>query len=160
LLGESDAALAHAPEDLPAGLSATDGTLKDLRSVAEVLQTRGGKIAELVTALSQIASAAGEDDERLAGLAGDMHETLRVLASRDRELDATLARVPGFTTELRRATSSVQQLSGQLDPTLTTCVGRPAPSPTRCPGSTRPSGLWGDRRQGPTGGSRRTPGRG
>jgi phospholipid/cholesterol/gamma-HCH transport system substrate-binding protein len=118
LLSEADAALANAPDALPAGLDAADGTMRSLQPVAEALRTRRTKIAKLVTALSQIATVAGKDDVRLARLATSVQQSLRVLATHDRQLDATLQQLPGTTRALRRSTGSVQRLSDQLDPTL------------------------------------------
>jgi phospholipid/cholesterol/gamma-HCH transport system substrate-binding protein len=118
LLGEADAALASAPEGLPAGLRAANGTLVDLEPVVSALQTRRQTIRDLVTALARISSAVGGDDERLARLATSMQQTLTTVAARNDELEATLRELPGVTGELRRATGSVQELSDQLDPTL------------------------------------------
>ncbi|MEV4731855.1 MlaD family protein [Saccharopolyspora sp. NPDC049426] len=118
LLSESDVALVHAPTELPPGLRAGDRVVTELRPVVEALQTRRDAIRQLVTALSQISGAVGKDDERLTRLANSMEQTLGAVAGRDGELNAALNQLPGVTDELRRATGGVQQLSGQLDPTL------------------------------------------
>ncbi len=118
LLGESDVALANAPEHLPAGLEATDQTLQTFRPVVQSLAQRSDTIASLVTALRTIASAAGEDDERLQRLISSMATTLSTLAGHDDDLRAALGELPGVTDELGDATSSVSTLSEQLDPTL------------------------------------------
>ncbi|MGH8993437.1 MAG: MlaD family protein [Acidimicrobiia bacterium] len=116
-LAEADAALAR-PGSIPPALRATDTALIALRPVMEALDTRRDKIARLVTALADIATAAGEDDARLARVLDSARETLDALADRDAELDATLAQLPAFGAELRRASTSVAALSGELDPTL------------------------------------------
>lgn len=118
LLLESDVALARAPETLPEGLDATSSTLMTLRPVVEELQTRRGKIAELVSALSTISTAVGKNDDRVVRLASATSRTLSTLAASDDELRASLRTLPGFTGELRRALRSTQQLTTQLDPTL------------------------------------------
>jgi len=118
LLGEADVALANAPENLPEGLAATDQTLQTFRPVVEALGKRSDTIASLVSALKVIASAAGEDDERLQRLVSSMATTISTLAEHDDDLRAALDELPGLTDELGGATSSVTRLSAQLDPTL------------------------------------------
>ncbi|HEV7535853.1 MAG TPA: MCE family protein [Acidimicrobiia bacterium] len=119
LLAETDTALAAAHSGrLPGDLQAADGTLVALRPVMEALQTRRERIARLVTALADVATAAGEDDARLAHLAASARTTLDALAARDSELDATLAALPGFTAELRRSSAAVARLGAELDPAL------------------------------------------
>lgn len=118
LLGEADVALASAGVSLPPGLEAADATLTSLQPVVEQLATRRETLRRLVTALSDIATAAGQDDARLAGLVSDARATLAVLDSSDDELDASLAQLPGVTDQLRRATAAVNELSGELDPAL------------------------------------------
>lgn len=118
LLSQADVALAHAPESLPAGLNAADGTMRALRPVAEKLQTRRAKISTLVTALARISQVAGEDDKRLARLATSTQQSLRVLARHDQDLDSALKQLPGTTRALKHSTSSIRKLSNQLDPTL------------------------------------------
>jgi phospholipid/cholesterol/gamma-HCH transport system substrate-binding protein len=119
LLAESDTALAAAhAANIPAGLRAADGTLVALRPVAEALQTRRERIARLVTALADVATAAGEDDARLAHLAASARTTLDALRARDTELDATLAALPGFTADLQRTSTAVAGLGAELDPAL------------------------------------------
>jgi phospholipid/cholesterol/gamma-HCH transport system substrate-binding protein len=116
-LAEADAALAR-PGNIPPGLRATDTALLALRPVMEALDTRRERIARLVTALADIATAAGADDVRLARVLDSARETLDALADRDAELDATLAQLPAFAAEVRNASTQVSALSGQLDPTL------------------------------------------
>ena len=116
-LEESDAALAR-PGTIPPGLQAADATLLALRPVMESLDTRREKIARLVTAFADIATAAGEDDARLARMLDSARETLDTLAARDAELDAALRQLPGFGDDLRTASGAVADLGGQLNPTL------------------------------------------
>jgi phospholipid/cholesterol/gamma-HCH transport system substrate-binding protein len=116
-LEESDAALAR-PGSIPPDLQAADATLLALRPVMEALDTRREKIARLVTAFADIATAAGEDDARLARMLDSARETLDTLAARDAELDATLRQLPGFGDDLRTASGAVSDLATQLNPTL------------------------------------------
>ncbi|MFE6610939.1 MlaD family protein [Amycolatopsis sp. NPDC057786] len=118
LLAESDVALAGAPGNLPQGLDATDQVVRDLRPVVTALQTRKEKLQNLVTALGQIASATGGDDERLGALAESLQKTLATVGQRNGDLDAALAQLPDFTHQLHQATGSVGALSSQLDPVL------------------------------------------
>jgi phospholipid/cholesterol/gamma-HCH transport system substrate-binding protein len=117
LMVESDAALAR-PQAVRPALQAADGTLVALRPLMEALDTRREKIGRLVTGLADVATAAGEDDVRLAHLLDSARETLGTLAARDGDLDATLAQMPAFAAELRRTSTEVSALSGQLNPTL------------------------------------------
>jgi phospholipid/cholesterol/gamma-HCH transport system substrate-binding protein len=116
-LEESDAALAR-PGVIPGDLKAADATLLALRPVMEALDTRRDKIARLVTAFADIATAAGEDDARLARMLDSARETLGTLAARDADLDATLRQLPGFGDDLRTASGAVSELATQLNPTL------------------------------------------
>jgi phospholipid/cholesterol/gamma-HCH transport system substrate-binding protein len=117
LLAESDLAMARA-DALPGGLKAADSMLVNMRPVVEALQTRRALIARLATALADIATAAGEDDVRLARLLRSAHTTLQTLSARDADLDATLAQLPGFNDELRRSSQAVSALGAELDPAL------------------------------------------
>lgn len=118
LLGESDVALAHAATDLPAGLDAANTTLDTFQPVVKALAKRKDSIASLVTALQQIAAAAGDDDARLQNLVRSLSTTVSTLADHDEDVRAALAALPGTTDELRNATAAVTGLSDQLDPTL------------------------------------------
>lgn len=118
LLLESDVALARAPQNLPEGLAATTSTLRSLQPVVAALQTRRDKIAKLVTALGDVATAVGENDERVAHLATATQSTLAALADSDGALRASLDQLPGLSQDLRRAMTSTRDLTTQLDPTL------------------------------------------
>jgi phospholipid/cholesterol/gamma-HCH transport system substrate-binding protein len=118
LLLESDVALARAPQNLADGLGATTDTLSAMEPVVKALQTRRAKIAELVTALADISSAVGRNDERVTRLAAATQQTLSVLAESDGALRASLDQLPGLTGQLRNALTSTQKLTTQLDPTL------------------------------------------
>jgi phospholipid/cholesterol/gamma-HCH transport system substrate-binding protein len=118
LLLESDVALARAPQNLPDGLAATNRTLTSLQPVVEELQTRRAKIATLVSALSDVTAAVGENDERVGRLATATQSTLSVLAQSDGALRASLEQMPGLTGDLRQAMTSTRALTTQLDPTL------------------------------------------
>jgi phospholipid/cholesterol/gamma-HCH transport system substrate-binding protein len=118
LLVESDVALARAPENLPGGLNATNATLHSLGPVVDALETRRTKIAALVSALSDIAGAVGENDERVTRLASATQGTLSALAESDGALRASLGQMPGLTHDLRQALDSTQALTTELDPTL------------------------------------------
>jgi phospholipid/cholesterol/gamma-HCH transport system substrate-binding protein len=118
LLGESDAALASAPQALPVGLAAATDNLETFKPVVESLQKRRQLIALLFSDLSDISAAAGQDDERTRRLVTSLATTLTTLSGRDDEVRAALNALPGVTEELGAATKSVQALTGQLDPTL------------------------------------------
>lgn len=118
LLQESDTALARAPEQLPGGFHATDRFLAGLRPVVEAVQTRREKLSKLMTSLSQIATAAGANQERVARLAAATEQALGVIARNDRQLRESLEHLPGLNAELRRSLTATQDLTTQLDPTL------------------------------------------
>lgn len=118
LLVESDVALARAPQNLPKGIGAMNGTLQSVQPVAEALRTRREKIANLVSALSDISAAVGRNDERIGRLAEATQSTLSTLADSDESLRASLRELPGLTGDVRKALSSTQALTTQLDPTL------------------------------------------
>lgn len=118
LLSESDTALAHAPRALPDGLTNTEAVLTDLRPVVDQLDTRRDKIAQLVTALSQVSTALGGNDERINRLATNLQQTLSVLDKQNPALDASLGQLPDFTTKLNSAMRGVTDLAGELDPAL------------------------------------------
>lgn len=118
LVYEADVALVKAGRDLPEGVSQLNTTAQDLKPVVDALASRRENLRRLVTSLSQISVAAGEDDERLASLMGSLEQTLAVLAARDGELDATLARLPGVTSTLRSSLRDAGALTTELDPVL------------------------------------------
>ncbi|CAN5456601.1 hypothetical protein BH11ACT8_BH11ACT8_00520 [soil metagenome] len=118
LLGEADVALANAATSLPQGLDATQQTLATFAPVVKALEERQVNIATLVSALSDIAAATGDDDERLRRLVQSLDTTLATLSRRDGDVRAALSELPGVTDQLSDATSSVRGLTTQLDPTL------------------------------------------
>jgi phospholipid/cholesterol/gamma-HCH transport system substrate-binding protein len=118
LLSESDVALTNAKANLPEGLDATRVVGDDLRPVAEQLAVRKERIRTLITDLGEISKAVGGDDKRIATLATGLQTTLGSLGGHQQQLDATLATLPGLVSNLKRSTDAVQDLSGQLDPTL------------------------------------------
>jgi phospholipid/cholesterol/gamma-HCH transport system substrate-binding protein len=118
LLVESDVALTRSSTTLPGGLAATTETARTLQPVVQRLQTRREEISQLVTALSEIAAAVGDNDERVTRLATATEQTLRVLAGNDTAVRQTLEQLPGLGDQLRSALTSTQALTRQLDPTL------------------------------------------
>lgn len=118
LLDESDTGLASAPANLPGGLRTFDQALVDYKPVMDALATRRDKIQQLVTALSEISTAAGHNDARLTELVSSLQSTLSVLANRSDNLNAALVQLPGFENQLQTAMSSTTALTGQLNPTL------------------------------------------
>lgn len=118
LLVESDVALARAPRDLPRGLRAMDDALVTLQPVVKQLQSRRAKIERLVTAMARISTAVGENNARSTRLIESTQQTLTTLATNGDDLRATLGQLPGLSDHLRKAFSSTQRLTAQLDPTL------------------------------------------
>lgn len=118
LLSEADVALAQAPQTAPGGLRSTDKVLVELAPVVDALAQRRQNIQELVAAVSQIATAAGGNDERLTHLLDATQQTLGVLTQRNDQLGDALRQIPGFTADLDRAMQSTSTLTGQLNPTL------------------------------------------
>jgi phospholipid/cholesterol/gamma-HCH transport system substrate-binding protein len=101
LVTEADVALTNAPTQLPAGLRQLDITTQTLQPVIDALAQRRQHLSKLVTSISEISTAAGGDDTRLASLMASLETTLGVVASRDKSLDASLAQLPGGTSTLR-----------------------------------------------------------
>jgi len=118
LVTQADVALANAPAHLPGGLRSTNAAMQSFKPVAEQLQKRRENIRHLVTSLSQISTAAGKDDRRLASLVGSLEETLVVVSRRDKELAGSLDMLPGVTGTLRDSMASAAKLTDQLTPTL------------------------------------------
>jgi phospholipid/cholesterol/gamma-HCH transport system substrate-binding protein len=119
LVDEADVALAGAPTALPPALKSTNAAAKSFQPVVDALAARRENLKHLVTSVSQIATAAGGDHQRLARLAADLETTLSVVGQRDRELGSALDELPGVTSTLRTSMDSVSRLSKQLSPTLT-----------------------------------------
>ncbi len=118
LLAEADVALASADRTLPAGLDETKAVAGDLRPVLAELEKRRGRLATLVTALSDISDAVASDDERLARLADGLSSTLGTVSGESDGLDAALAQLPALAGRLESSTRAVSRLTEQLDPTL------------------------------------------
>jgi phospholipid/cholesterol/gamma-HCH transport system substrate-binding protein len=118
LLSSSDIALASAPKRLPEGFNATDATIRQFQPVLDSLQQRRANIARLVTAMSKISKAVGNNDGRLTDLMDSSDQAMGVLSQHDGEMDAALKELPGTTTQLRRAMTGVNGLTGELNPTL------------------------------------------
>ena len=118
LLAESQVGLANAETDLPAGLAAADGTVKDLQPVAEALAQRRDKIATLVTSLSQITDVVGTNDARLADLLDSTQKVLGTTAEQDDDVRTSLNKLPKVTHDLNAAMSSTSDLTQELNPVL------------------------------------------
>lgn len=118
LVTESDVALTNAPVQLPKGLRQLDVTTQDLKPVVEALAQRRTHLSHLVTSVSQISTAAGGDDKRLASLMASLETTLGVVAARDKSLNASLEQLPGVTSTLRTALSDASGLTTELNPVL------------------------------------------
>lgn len=118
MLAESTVALANAPAQLPPGFRQADVTLQTLRPVMEQLKTRRETLAQLVTGLSRIASAVGGNQDRITHLASSAERAFGTLAANDRQLQATLAELPGLSDQLRSSLSATQYLTRELNPTL------------------------------------------
>lgn len=118
LVTQADVALASAPTDLAPGVKAMDKAANNFTGVIEALQTRRANLRHLVTSVSQIATAAGEDDKRLDELVNALQDTLAVVSARDAELSTSLARLPGVTTTLRKAMTDAKKLTDELSPVL------------------------------------------
>jgi phospholipid/cholesterol/gamma-HCH transport system substrate-binding protein len=118
LLAESNVALAGAAKNLPAGLDATDSTLSKLQPVVAALQNRRDKIRTLVTSLSQISTAVGNNDNRLSHLVDSTEQTLGVLSQQQGPLADTVNQLPGLTGDLRAAMSKTSGLTKELNPVL------------------------------------------
>ncbi|WP_375001814.1 MlaD family protein [Aeromicrobium sp. CTD01-1L150] len=118
LLSEADVALTNAPDKLPDGLTMSTEVMADLEPVVKQLDARREKLSRLATALADISSATGSNDERLTRLASSLQKVLGTVADRGESLDQSLEELPEFADELRRASKSVSHLIGQLDPTL------------------------------------------
>ncbi|KRC54182.1 hypothetical protein ASE19_06750 [Nocardioides sp. Root79] len=118
LVTQADIALASAPATLPKGLADTDHAAHSFTGVVDALQSRRANLRHLVTSLSQIATAAGHDDERLDTLVSSLADTLAVVSRRDAEMSASLAALPGVTTSLREAMTETKSLTDELSPVL------------------------------------------
>lgn len=118
LLAESDNALANASDTLPDGLASLKRSLVGARPVLEALAQRRESIRELVGSLSRIATAIGDNDDRLTRLVDSTQHTLAVLARNDGALRRTLERLPGVSQELRGAMTSTTTLTAELNPVL------------------------------------------
>jgi phospholipid/cholesterol/gamma-HCH transport system substrate-binding protein len=118
LLAESNVAFNGAAKNLPTGLQATDETLKNLQPVVTALQARRDKIQTLVTSLSQISTAVGNNDERLSHLVGSTEQTLGVLSQQQGPLADAVKQLPGVTDDLRAAMEKTSGLTKDLNPLL------------------------------------------
>jgi phospholipid/cholesterol/gamma-HCH transport system substrate-binding protein len=118
LLVQSDTALVRGPQDFAPGLNATTDTAVAVRPVMEALRTRREKISQLVSSISQIAGALGQNTERTARLADGAQQTLHTLAANDQALKDSLGQLPGLSAGLRDALTQTQDLTKQLNPTL------------------------------------------
>lgn len=118
LLSMSNVALANAPQHLPAGVRSTDAAVVKFKPIMKQLRTRQETIRELVTALSRISAAVGENDSRLTELANSMQRVLGTMSHRSDALTTALRELPDTTDQLRNAMGSTQTLTEQLNPTL------------------------------------------
>lgn len=122
LVDESAVALADAPRQLPGDLVAVKNAAASFKPVVEALAQRRENLRRVVTSLSQIATAAGSNNERLARLAADLETTLSVVSQRDSQLGSALNELPGLTDTLRSSMTAASSLTSQLSPTLDSLI--------------------------------------
>lgn len=118
LLSEADTALASASTTLPGGLDAGSALLEDLQPVVAQLDQRRDALRRLVTAVSDISSAVGDNDERLASLAASLESTIGSLADESGPLGQSLEELSPLVDQLNASTAAVQELTQAVDPTL------------------------------------------
>lgn len=118
LLNNLDVATAQAPRDLKAGIERTRSAAVAYGPVLDKLAERQRLIRDLVDDFSVVVHAVGNNNDRLATLTDSMDGALSALARRDRKLEATLRRLPGFVGVLDNAMAGTHRLTRQLNPTL------------------------------------------
>lgn len=118
LLEQTAPALRDASNYLPGDLNAADTTLVKLQALSQALVTRQQEIRTLVTDLSQIATAVGGNQSRLAQLVDSAQTTLQTVANNDGALAQALSQLPSTTHSMGASLSAVQALTGKLNPVL------------------------------------------
>lgn len=119
LLSMSDVALANARTRLPVDLRSLHTALQTYRPILTKLATRRRAIAQLVTAVSQIAAATGGNQQRAGRLVTSLERTLSVLAKRQNQVVASIDQLPGLESDLRGASGKIGRFARVLNPTLT-----------------------------------------
>ncbi|WP_176440063.1 MlaD family protein [Haloechinothrix alba] len=118
LIGESDAALANAPEEAPRALRKLEESMDRFQPIVQALGERNKVIEELMTDLADISAAAAGDDQRLVSLIDSVQQVLAGLSDNEDELRGALEELPGTTEQLRNSMKSVSGLTEELDPAL------------------------------------------
>lgn len=118
LLSEADVALARAGTQLPDGVRSATDTVTSLQPVVDALDRRNELVRELVGSLTDVARAAGQDQDRIARLAESAQITLGALADNRTALEETIRTVPGLADQLRGTIAEVDTLTDELDPVL------------------------------------------
>lgn len=118
LVNEADVALLDAAQNLPSGLAGTEDAALSFEPVVRALAERRDSLRRLVTAVSQVSTAAGEDDVRLARLVAALQSTLDAVADGDRALDRSLEQLPTVVRTLRTSLRATADLTTELSPTL------------------------------------------
>lgn len=123
LVDDGAVAFTNSQSVLPQDLATLRTAMQSFQPVVDALAQRRENLRRLVTSVSQIATAAGGNQQRLASLAADLETTLGVVSARENQLGSTLQQLPALTSTLRTAMAKGAGLADQLTPTLDALSG-------------------------------------
>lgn len=103
---------------LARGLRRLEPTARYLRRMNTALAERRGNVRRVIRNLSLLMGELGRKDDQLAGFVSSSNAVFEVLARQDANLRATLRALPQTLTTTREALASVEELGGELGPTL------------------------------------------
>jgi virulence factor Mce-like protein len=119
LLDELGKGMSDGGERLNASFAGIAPFLRVAQQATAVLHHREANIKRLVHNFGGLSNALAERDLALTQFVRSGNETLGELAAHDRDLGATFTTLAGLLPEMRASLASVEQMSGHLDPALT-----------------------------------------
>lgn len=123
MLTELGSTLTGRGQDLNQTLSAANPVVRQGSKVVATLHRQRATVSQLVDQLGRVTAAVGERGAAIETIAYRGTTALQAIAERDDELAASIGELPQTLSSVRRASTTVGQISGRVAPVVTNLAG-------------------------------------
>lgn len=118
MLEETGVALSGREKDLNAALAGVYPVVRNGKVVVDTLHRQRGTVAQLVDQLGRVTAAVGDRGQAIQTIADQGLVALRAIGDRDQQLASTLRELPATLTEVKKATTTIADVSGRATPVV------------------------------------------